>query len=44
MVEFACGSRKVRVRMNELICYGEAWVMRKLFRFRRYARRMERQA
>jgi hypothetical protein len=41
--EFYRGRRFVRVYVYEVMTKGELWVIRKLFRFRRYAKRMERQ-
>jgi len=44
VVEFCRGYRFVRISMWQVERNGEPWAMRKLFRFRRYAKRMERQA
>ena len=44
IVEFCRGSRSVRIQMDKVLILGEKWVTRKLYRFRRYVRRMERQA
>jgi hypothetical protein len=41
-VDFYRGGRKVRIGMFTVVTLGQKWVVRKLIRFRRYAKRMER--
>ena len=43
VAEFYRGGRRVRVSVRQLLAFGEKWATRKIIRFRRYARRMERQ-
>ena len=42
IVEFYRRGRAVRVTLFQVLTHGEPWVIRKLIRFRRYVKRMER--
>ena len=42
-IDFYRGSRKVRIGMFNVVTLGGEWATHKLIRFRRYAKRMERQ-